>query len=309
MDPLVSVIVATYNRKELLEKTLESILNQTYSNLEIIVVDDASTDGTMELRLFHNQSKIRYIRKENNSGPSAARNVGIRNAKGDLIAFIDDDDLWEKDKIKRQVETIDKKKVEWVYSDCVYFDHETGRKLYKHSNRYRLHSGNIASKLICGDFIPSPTPLIKKHVFDIVGTFEESSRLGEDWLMWLKIASKFPVEFIREPLARYRVHTGSVSKKENIEKILSGALQTINYILAFFPSEYSAYKRKAFQAYYLCVTKKYLSANDPKTARYYLHEGIKSYGATFNLIFYMVISFLPFKKLKLLRDKIWRLSC
>lgn len=105
-EPLVSAIIATYNRADIVGEAIESILGQTYKNMEVLVVDDGSTDGTHEaLRRFGN--RIRVVRQEN-AGPGAARNRGIEVARGELIAFLDSDDIWMPTKLERQVRLLEK---------------------------------------------------------------------------------------------------------------------------------------------------------------------------------------------------------
>ena len=106
LGPLVSVVVATYNRADLISETLDSILNQTYKIFELIVVDDGSSDNTEEIVKNYSDSRLKYIKTDNWGGPARPRNIGIRESKGEYIAFCDNDDLWEKNKLEKQLDII-----------------------------------------------------------------------------------------------------------------------------------------------------------------------------------------------------------
>jgi len=213
--PAVSVVIPAYNCADFLFQTLDSVLNQTFSDFEIIVVDDGSTDNTKDLvsnYIDKHKDKIKYIYQEN-GGPAAARNKGIRNSKGKYIAFVDSDDLWAPEKLEIQMEFIQKNHdFHFVFSDMYLLD-ETGKIGDTIMKSKKPFSGYIFFELLKDNFIFSPTPLVKKECFEKAGLFcEERSIIStEDHYMWLKIAYYFKGGYIGKPLAYYRIRSGSLS--------------------------------------------------------------------------------------------------
>jgi len=217
--PLVSIIVPTYNAAKWIDGTIESIFNQDFKDFEILIIDDGSTDNTFDV-LINYLDYIRYIKKEN-GGTASARNLGIKESKGKYIAFLDADDLWEKSKLKTQISFLEETDYSWVYSDADAFDETTGKKLFKFSKMYSMKSGNILTSLFFVDFIPSPTLVVLKSIFSAIGYFNEQEFFNiEDYEMWLRIAEKFPIGYINQTLAKYRIHSNSKTNSTNFEELL-----------------------------------------------------------------------------------------
>jgi glycosyltransferase involved in cell wall biosynthesis len=143
-NEIISVVIPVYNRERLIGKTIKSILEQTYNNFEILIIDDNSTDGTKEAITKINDSRIRYFKQEYNQGPSAARNRGINVSKGNYIAFLDSDDLWDTNKLSDQFKIFDQYKDEYdvVFSGFRILDLKTGLKIKE----------SIISESICDNF-------------------------------------------------------------------------------------------------------------------------------------------------------------
>lgn len=218
--PRVSVVIPTLNRASLISETLDSILASGYRNFEIIVVDDGSTDETPAVIATYGTA-VRYIRQQN-AGQGAARNTGIQTAQGEYIAFVDSDDLWLPDKLFHQVDVLDTTGSAWVYCDGYEFDGLTGHVLRLISRDNRLYTGDVLEPLLWGNFIASPTPVVRRSVFEEVGYFDQSPilRNREDWDMWLRIAGRYPIQLVDKPLVRYRVHPGGATSREPVETIL-----------------------------------------------------------------------------------------
>lgn len=233
MPPTVSVVIPAYNAARWIEETLQSVFAQDYPDYEVIVVDDGSTDNTAEVVARFPQ--VRCIRKPN-GGQASARNVGIRAAQGHYIAFLDADDIWLPDKLRVQMERLQKTGLAWVYSDVFAFDGQTGKPLFASSKWYRLYEGDIAAHLLLLCFISSPL-IVERSVFDEVGFFNESRLLRnrEDWEMWLRIAARYPVGLIRRPLAGYRVHPTSSTGSEDLGRIFASELAVIEMTCAREP--------------------------------------------------------------------------
>ena len=209
-SPKVSVIVPTYNRADRLERALNSIVSQTCQDFELIVVDDGSTDKTYQLMKSFPKAQYFYIKK--NSGVSKARNVGLAFAKGELICFLDSDDLWKEKKIQIQSLWLENNKDSQIcYTDEIWI--RNGVRVNP-MNRHRKYSGDIFRHCL-GLCIVSPSSvMIRAKLFDEIGNFDESLPACEDYDLWLRIASKYAFHFIEEPLIiKYGGHSDQLSRK------------------------------------------------------------------------------------------------
>jgi glycosyltransferase involved in cell wall biosynthesis len=210
--PLVSVVIPAYNAEKYLEETLASVRAQTFSDYEILVVDDGSTDRTVQIASDFGGVKLLL---QQNRGSAAARNTGIRAARGAYVAFLDADDIWLPSKLEKQVAHLQAHpRTEWSYTDALVFDMPARRTVCQIGRRIRLHEGEILRPLLLRSFIPSATPVVKKTALMEAGLFDErrERRFAEDWSMWLRIAERHPVKLIDEPLAMIRMHTDNRSQ-------------------------------------------------------------------------------------------------
>lgn len=199
----VSVVIPTYQRAHLVGQAIESVLAQSYRDYEIIVVNDGSTDDTAT-RLSEFADRIRVIHQANR-GVSAARNAGIQVAKGDLLAFLDDDDLWLPGKLASQVALFARNSaVGLVYGDMKLFD-EAGERQGSYVDRCPPPLMQNAAVLFCYNFIPNSTVMVRRACLDQVGLFDESLPPCEDYDLWLRIIEHWPVLGSSEVLTRYRL--------------------------------------------------------------------------------------------------------
>lgn len=200
--PKVSVIIPTYQHAHFVGQAIQSVLAQTYKDYEIIVVDDGSSDNTSEvLAEFGDQVTVIY---QENRGLSAARNTGIRASKGEYVAFLDADDVWMPAKLEKQVPLFERnKRVGLICSDILFFD-ESGDRSSTAFETNRPQSGMIHSVIFILSFMPMPTVMVRRSCFDDVGYFDETLTSCEDHDMWLRISKKWAVDFVNEPLAKYR---------------------------------------------------------------------------------------------------------
>lgn len=228
MNYLVSVILPTYNGVErgYLKEAITSVLQQSYPNYELIIVNDGSTDTTGQFCFqYADNDKINYIEQEN-KGLASARNTGIRNSNGDFICFLDDDDLWKKDKLRKQVDffsACSDDSVGMIYTAAEYINEES--KVI--GVRYTAACGNIHRRLIYkGNIITCPSAvMIKRAVLDKVGLINETMKSLEDFELWLRIARNFSIYSTAERLVFYRLHTNRITvqsyrREEKYEKIL-----------------------------------------------------------------------------------------
>ncbi len=194
--PKVSVIIPTFNRADLLAQAIDSVLSQSYTDFELIVVDDGSTDATQAL-LSRYRGRIRYLFQENR-GVSAARNLGIKVARGRYICLLDSDDLWLRDKLKEQIRLMKgDPKIRVSYTDEVWI---RGGKRVNQGKRHRKYSGWILRKLLPLCLISPSSVMIERGVFEEVGLFDESFPVCEDYDLWLRIGSRMPIHLIEKPL-------------------------------------------------------------------------------------------------------------
>ncbi len=196
MKPALTIIIPTYNRADFLKDSIPSVLSQTFSDFELIVVDDGSTDHTGEVvREF---SGVRYVKCEVNSGVSHARNLGIGLAGGRYICFLDSDDSWVKNKLEAQMRWMESHSDSQVcYTDEIWI--RKGVRVNP-MNKHRKFSGDIFAHCLPLCTVSPSSVLMRSSLFDEVGLFDENLPVCEDYDLWLRIALKYRVHFIDEKL-------------------------------------------------------------------------------------------------------------
>jgi glycosyltransferase involved in cell wall biosynthesis len=223
--PHVSVIIPAYNAEAFIANTLRSVLDQTYRDLEVIVVDDGSTDGTLEvLGQFERQVRVHA---QANGGVARARNAGVRLATGSWIAFLDADDEWLPHKIERQLACRD---VPMSFTDRYNFG-VIGDLPELQSKATPMRGGDVFVPLLRdGNFITLTSVMMRRELFEAMGGFYTGLNGTEDWDLWLRIAEKHPIGFVDEPLVRYRLHPGGISR--NFARMCRERTEVISRALA-----------------------------------------------------------------------------
>ncbi len=218
---LVSVVIPAYNSADYTVETVESVMAQTYRNFEVIVVNDGSTDNT-HLVLEPYRGRLQYIYKEN-GGACSARNVGIRKAKGEYIAFLDCDDLWLPEKLEYSVAKLKSdEQIGFVCTSSFLIDTDgatTGKTLFK------VDLQNAYVNLLNENFVVAPTVVMKRECLETVGLFDESIFIPADWDLWLRLAKRFRIGFIDKPLSKYRQSSNYTFR--NVDQFIS----EFNYVL------------------------------------------------------------------------------
>ncbi|MEW6170798.1 MAG: glycosyltransferase [Candidatus Omnitrophota bacterium] len=213
-NPKVSVIIPTYNRANYIVETIDSVLAQTYEDFEIIVIDDGSTDNTEDTINKYN-GKIRYFYQEN-KGTAAARNFGISKARGEYIAFLDDDDLWLSEKLERQTAILDAdKQIGFVCSAGYKIDEHNNNKISSWQRNGNANRTTFES-LYERNFVYNLTVLIRKRCIEEVGGLDETLIVSQDYDLWLRVAKKHRFHYINQPLALWRIHKSNLSKNLDI---------------------------------------------------------------------------------------------
>ncbi len=219
--PAVTVVVLTWNRESLLRETLDSVLAQTLSDIEVLVVDNESTDGTRSFVEGHSDPRVRYLRNANGGNLSVNRNHGVRHARGSWVAFCDDDDLWEPEKLERQMDEVARTPDAAIVStDAVYFSREAGVETVYGPLIGREADGDVTlDDLLTGyDDVVISSVMVRRDIFDDVAMFDEDPAVFtiEDYQLWTKAASRgYRIRFVARPLVRYRVHPEMTSHRDS----------------------------------------------------------------------------------------------
>ncbi len=243
MQPLVSVIIPTYNRAALVVQAVQSALNQTYTNMEIIVVNDGSTDNTPEI-LKEYEGKIKYVYQER-SERSKARNEGFRHSTGSYIAFLDSDDLWLPTKIEKQVEVLNKKAdVGLVYVGVQFIDTKgnlyDGDLSWERPTRPVLYEDLMTRNIVAGT---TSSAMIRRACLEKVGLFDESMNTCEDLDLFRRIARYYEFCKIDLPLVKFRIHGGNT--QHNAGAMAKGWEITTRKISREIPHEFEYYRNEA----------------------------------------------------------------
>ncbi len=257
---LVSIIIPVYNQSSYIEEAIDSCLNQTYPEIEIIVVNDGSTDNTKDvLKSYLDKSVIKYIYQEN-SGLAAARNTGLRNATGEFIQFLDSDDMLEKTKLEKQVKYLRQNdSVFGVYCNTTYFRF-TLENVIDSYRKFEKRTGNFLERWISSNFVPVNAMLSRRT--DLF--FDEELKVLEDWEYWLRL-SLLDKQFgcIDEKLNYVRIHDKNMSKSR--EKMIRGELIVLDKF-----EKHQVYPGKLKFVKY----KKYKRLGEKEQALKYLREAV-----------------------------------
>lgn len=209
-EPLISVIIPTFNRPLQLKRAVQSVLNQTYPNYEIIIIDDGSTLDITEVINSFSDSRIKLIKHECKRGAPSARNSGLQIARGDFINFLDDDDEIAPDKFAKQLakfnECTDTTGV--VYAGVCYALEATRQIVRQFIHRF---SGNVFLPLLRDNFLVIQTPLISRNCLEKAGVFDESLPGNQDWDLFLRLARHYEFALVPEVLATIWVHGNQIT--------------------------------------------------------------------------------------------------
>lgn len=217
--PAVSVIIPTYNRADLLPETLASVLGQTLADIEVIVVDDGSTDDTAEVMAARADNRLRYVKNVRTGLPAAGRNVGIRAAKANLLAFVDSDDLWLPEKLVVQTRYLDEHPdVQWCFTHYDFLDHASAAVESRPRPMIPPPGPQRLGLLLGCNFIGSPTVLVRRGLLERTGIFDEARELRfvEDWELWLRLEAASPGAFLPQALALYRRHPANATASPDL---------------------------------------------------------------------------------------------
>lgn len=295
--PKVSVIIPTHNRAEFLSCAIESVLRQTFTDLEIIVSDDKSTDHTQEVVKGFKDSRIKYISNDGHNGPSTTRNKGILASEGEYIAFLDDDDEWLPDKLQRQIEILDKSQpnICGVYSNRLFIERTTG-KIISDNPGAKILKGNLLYQLIIKNPISTPTVVVRKSCLDEAGLFDETISYMEDRDLWIRLSMHWDFEYIPKPLVKVYVN-GNKHLSQNLE----GQTEAREKILERYKHLFKSNK-KSWGELYLCLGAQYCQLKEMKKGRKNIIKGIIIYPFIKIAYFHLFASLLGENNYQIVRN-------
>ncbi|MGQ9926372.1 MAG: glycosyltransferase family 2 protein [Chloroflexaceae bacterium] len=271
--PRVSVIIPTYNRADLLPQTIESCLAQTYADLEIIVVDDGSTDNTAEV-IARYGPRVMYLRQDQQGVPRA-RQHGLQHALGEYITFLDSDDLMLPTKIERQAQVLIEHSEVGLCHGWYYTIDEHGRKLDLMTD---MPETDVLAELICRCFIWSGAPLMRRTWLDAVGLYSPTwERWSYDWDLWLRLAmAGCPFYCLREPLGAYRIHANALSS--NIEVVDQRIFSILDIVYAdpHLPAALQPVQRRAYATWHTWFAFQYYAARRWEAAQRHLKMALEA---------------------------------
>ncbi|MBN1870862.1 MAG: glycosyltransferase [Candidatus Omnitrophica bacterium] len=221
-QPLVSVVMPTYNQAPFIEEAIKSVLSQTYRHIELIIIDNFSTDNTRQIVESFVDPRVRYQPFANQGIIAASRNLGIKQAKGEYVAFIDSDDVWFENKLRLQIDAFNEDPEIGLVS-CLFVVKGAGGDGKILGPKERGIRGHLYDQLLNSNFIVGSSVVVKGSVFGELGYFDESSELRcvEDFDLWLRIARSKKVVFIPEIQGIYRLHALNANVEESrLEKAL-----------------------------------------------------------------------------------------
>jgi len=267
--PTVSVVIPTYNRAHLIGKAIQSVFNQSYQDFEIIIIDDGSTDNTEEIIKGYKDKRINYIKHERNQGISAARNIGIKKARGEYIAFLDSDDEWLPEKLDKQIKVFQNEPPEvGVVCSWSFKINEKGNYIGKVCLPKK--EGYMYKDLLSSNNLSVPTLLIRKECFEKVGLFDNLLNGQEDWDMWIRIAKYYRFVLIKAPLAKRRIHSKQISND------LERKIITAHRILLKYSDELKK-SRSIYSKHYFYIGNRLCHMGKIKEGQRYLLKAISLY--------------------------------
>jgi glycosyltransferase involved in cell wall biosynthesis len=274
--PEVSVVIPAYNGERFISHAIDSVLAQTYRDFEITVVNDGSRDRTSSVvQRYLNLNNVRYL-EQRNRGVAAARNTGIRASSGRFIAFLDHDDTWYPDKLEKQMAfASNHPEAALIHGNITLIDGD-GNRINPVVPYATDASGNCFVELFLGNRIAVPTVLVSRKCLDTVGYLDESIQYADDYHLWMRIARKYVVGHVDQPLANYRKHRMQASGHVIGHNV--SVLKTLKKILNEFPETWHLVgpQRVKDRLFLLTrhISRLQLEAKRPWRSRWYLLKAI-----------------------------------
>jgi len=298
----VTAVIPAYNCKSTIAEAINSVLKQTYNDIEVIVINDGSTDGTDKL-VKQNYPDLTLINQDNR-GVSWARNTGIKHSHGDLIAFLDADDIWLPEKIERQVDIFSHDQdIGLVTTEEYIFDGY--ENIHNQNKEISLFKGDIVKNIFWKSGLCTSTVMVRKTVLDDVGEFRTELSAGEDDNLWIRIAFKYKVHLIKEPLVKYRITSNSLTRGETgRSNLYNGVKKHIDILRKEYPEismRLGNLDRKLAELYFDHGLS-YLDLQQLKLARINFINAFKHDFLKTKYIFYYLVCFFPGSMISFLKS-------
>lgn len=268
--PCCSIIIPAYNAMNYLPETLKSVLKQTFTDFEVLIINDGSSDNIVEWFCNIIDSRVKLISQEN-QGVSAARNIGIKNSTGEYIAFIDADDLWEPTKLEKQLQCFKNHPSVGLVHTAMRMIDEEGKSLGR--TFISNVEGDALKSLLQQNTIVTSSVIVSRSCLN-VGNFDNNLHSSEDWELWVRIALRYPIMLIKEPLVFYRQHPNNTTKNW---QMLEQDLGSIEQVFQLVPQELSYLKNRTYAYANIYLAWKALQTGYCKQAAYFRNQAIKHY--------------------------------
>ncbi|MEM9924523.1 MAG: glycosyltransferase [Cyanobacteria bacterium P01_D01_bin.50] len=266
-----SIIIPAYNAIKYLPETLESVLKQTFSNFEVLIINDGSSDNIIEWVADIIDPRVKLI-SQDNQGVSAARNAGIDKSKGEYIAFLDADDLWEPTKLEKQLQCLKKNPSLGLIHTAMMLIDEKGKSLGR--TFISNVEGDALKALLEENTIVTSSVIVRRNCLETVGKFDRNLHSSEDWELWVRIASLYPFALIKEPLVFHRQHPHNTTKNW---QMLEQDLHTIEQVFREVPQEFSYLKNRTYAHANIFLAWKTLQTDYYNQAVYFRNQAIEHY--------------------------------
>lgn len=241
--PTISIIIPAYNAEKTIKETIESVQEQTFSDWELIVINDGSNDKTLEIIQTISDERLRVFSYLNSGTAGAARNRGISHATGEYIAFLDADDLWTQNKLEMQLKALQDNPEAGVAYSWTYFIDEQGEFLYPCIPIY--HKGNVYANLLLTNFLENGSnPLIRKQAVALVGEFNSSLAPSEDWDYYLRLAANWDFVLVPDYQIFYRLSSNSMSSQK-VNQMKNSSFRIIEKCFQTVPEDIKYLKNKS----------------------------------------------------------------
>ncbi|MEZ4599309.1 MAG: glycosyltransferase family 2 protein [Syntrophotaleaceae bacterium] len=265
--PSVSVVVPTCNRAHMIEKAINSVLNQTFEDLELIVVDDCSEDETAEVVEQIKDPRLKFFRQTERKGAAEARNAGVAVSSGKYLAFLDDDDEWLPDKLQRQLEVFKTDpEMGMVYSGYYYVNAENNEIYREFQPSWR---GKLDDLLLMENCIgTTSSAVVGRDCFNQVGGFDVSLPSSQDWDLWIRIAQVRPIDYVSCPLVKFLNHDARIT--HNMGSKIQGKVKLLKKIMPLVQN-----KPKVLSHHYFVIGFLYCAKGDVENGKKNLLAAIK----------------------------------
>lgn len=250
-----------------MDKSIESVLNQTYDDFELIIIDDGSTDGTEEVVHNFEDDRIRYIKHEENKGATEARNTGIKQSRGEFIAFQNSDDKWWPSKLEKQMACFNEISSSFGVVYTGMWRRSNGEKEYIPADGIKQKEGHIEESLVNQNFISDQMAVVRKECLEKVGYLDERLAPLDDWELWLRISTHYKFKYVNEPLVTAEIRSDSISR--NSEDLVRARKLIVQKHPDLFDSS-------SLSNHLFYIGHGSLKLSDTETGRSYLYKALRT---------------------------------